>query len=136
MESAPKGFEMQRIIAAFVFCTIGVPVLVSALDNWNVSIAFPALLVTAFGTLFLGLPMYRYYRHRGWLRLHQFVLGGGSLGLVISLLVLFDGGRATIQAGAIFVPMGAIHGLVFWIVGVWNNPIFTQHATVEAASAA
>lgn len=81
-------------------------------------IALPVAAFTYATAVLLGIPAYVIFSRQGWCNAWQFVLGGAALGVAPMLLLSPFAGfaRQALAAGPIYIGIGAISGLFFWVV--------------------
>lgn len=134
----PPARPMARVVAAFVLVPLVVPLLLlAASDRDGVPAALAAWsTVYTYGlTLGFGLPLLFVFRRNGWWRWWQFALGGIFAGVAWSLTALSNGWSHWSTA-AFFsmycIPLGLVHGLLFWLVAVWRNTGLTRRDALDA----
>ncbi len=70
---------------------------------------------------FLGLPVLALLLWRGWRSWWQFGLGGAVIGAACVLPFAAGGPLLLLFLVPNFIAIGAVHGLAFWVLGVWRN---------------
>jgi hypothetical protein len=114
---------MPRVVLALLVCSLVYPV--ALLISEGQGAAGGALLValfTVFATVAFGVPLLAWYVRRGWFKLWQVALGGGVIGMVVSLpLGLASGARGALYFALAFAAIGVFHAVLFWLIGVWRN---------------
>ncbi len=113
---------MKRVIAGFAICSLAFPLLVLLPDHGYTGPAMFVAAFTFFGTLILGGPAFAHFRARGWFQWWRFLAGGAVAGAIVSIPFVVIGPVLYLVFVAIFSAIGAIHGVVFWLVAVWRNP--------------
>jgi len=124
---------------------------------WSPVIAIPA-------TLLIGVPMFLWFRRRGWLKQRHVLLGGALVGAIVTLLFAIlsltaspnwyyaNAGRFYVHSSsfleglayaALFVPFGVAMAWIFWAIafGAWmpNNSLertVNDHGFVKQRRAA
>ena len=137
--------EGLRLVAGFVFAP-AIGVLVLLLGLFIHSIAAPVgdenlafLAVFGMGAAYLaysvafilGLPIFIFFRIKGWLRPWQ-IAGGGLL--VGALIALIPG--TGISFGLMFCAVGLTTGAAFWLIAIFRNRALTPGSRTDAPIAA
>lgn len=126
---------MRRIVIAFLVAPAIVPAffgVYAALQGAGpdaLPIAAVAGLYAYLSTLIAGVPATYAYHRLGWIRWWQFALGGfvlGTLGFAAGLATL-------LHAAATYGSIGAVTAVVFWLVGVRDNPAFAPRRNDRTA---
>ena len=126
--------EGLRLVAGFMFApAIGVLVLLLALiinaivstgfeQNWGFLAPFGlmAAYMAYSATFIVGLPLFIFFRIRGWLRLWQITAGGFLIGGLVATLPYTH-----IVFGLMFCAVGATTGLAFWTIAIFRNRALT-----------
>jgi hypothetical protein len=111
---------MLRTGVAFVVVTVTLPLVAwvcggdEPLRNLAIVASFTA------SASAVGVPVYVWFRRRGWLSWWQAVLAGGVIGLACALPFAFRDPRFLVFAVPVFVNIGAIHGWLFWAIALWR----------------
>ena len=71
--------------------------------------------------LIAGLPIFLHLNSRRSLNFKSLLTAGAMVGGAISLPFSFLLGPFAIYMVALLAAIGAGHGLLFWVVGVWRN---------------
>jgi len=111
---------MVRIIAAFVVVAVTLP-LIAWFSGGDQS-ARNFAMVTGFTlpATAVGIPVFLWFRRRRWLRWWQSVAGGVGIGLLSALPFAFRDPGFLAFALPVFANIGAVHGLLFWLLAVWD----------------
>jgi len=93
-------------------------------------------------TIVFAIPLFLWFRHRNWLRLHHALLGGVVVGcatiLVFAIYAFLTSPNfyhwsegefsvhwryltEPLNYAVIFVPYGAVMGAIFWVVAYWKR---------------
>jgi hypothetical protein len=119
-----------RVIIAFAVAPAVIPLVVVAIGLVE-GVPVPeslllGLIYAAFrygAALVFGVPSFRVFSRRGWVRLWQYVVVGALIGLVMLLLIgvmvgelLF--GPLTVL---VFAAGGALSTIGFWMIAVWDG---------------
>lgn len=113
---------MWRVVLGFVICSIAYPLVVLSFPNPGA--AAGASLVAFFtvsGAVVVGVPLFMWFKKRGWLKWWHSLLGGAVAGVVVSLPFIASGWLGFLYFAAIFSGIGALHALVFWLIAVYRN---------------
>ena len=111
-----------RLVLGFLVCALAYPTFV--LFGRSPGAIGGAVWVATFtvgATVFVGVPLFAWFRGRGWLKSWQVVVGGAVAGAAASLPFLVTGWRGLLFFAAVFSAVGAAHALVFWLVAVFRN---------------
>ena len=93
------------------------------------SIGYPA-------TCILGLPLFIFFRIRGWLHLWQVVLGGLIVALSVGgVLSLPDAGMNP-NLWLLFIGDGLMTAVAFWLIAIFRNGALTPGSSTDAPTAA
>lgn len=76
---------------------------------------------TVLATLIFGFPLFLLFRKRGWLFCPHIVFASAGIGFVCAFPFALAGVNLYMQTSFAFALIGAIHGLLFWLLGVWRN---------------
>ena len=117
---------VQRIFFGFLVCALAYPC-IALLGGGTHAIggAFAVATITVPITLVVGIPLFLFLRSRGWLGLWKTVGAGAAAGIIASALFALTDWYAFLFVASYFVPVGAVHALVFWFVAVYRN-VFLQ----------
>jgi len=119
---------VQRIFFGFLVCALIYPC-IALLGGGAHAIggAFAVATITVPITLLAGVPLFLFLRNRGWLGLWKTVGAGAAAGILASTPFAFTDWYkftdwyAFIFVASYFVPVGAMHALIFWFVAVYRN---------------
>ncbi|MBL0291897.1 MAG: hypothetical protein IPQ15_14970 [Betaproteobacteria bacterium] len=117
--SCRRGF-MVRIVVAFVVVAVTLP-LIAWFSGGEQSVRNLAMVAGfTLPATAVGIPVFLWFRRRGWLRWWQSTAGGVGIGLLSALpFALRDPGFLAFAVPA-FANIGAAHGLLFWLLAVWD----------------
>jgi hypothetical protein len=85
--------------------------------------------VTVLATLIIGLPTFLFFRRRAWFSWWQLTLGGAAIGFCCAVPFLAGGLGMFMYIVPFFSIVGAVHGLLFWLLAIWNNTCLTRHSS-------
>ena len=125
---------MPRIIAAFLLSPailpLGFAVAVVVRNGFSEQLIIPAVMsvYTYLVSIALGVPALFLFRHRGWRRLWQFAVGGAVFGIVPVVLA-----RGSVYYIVPYGAIGMVSAAIFWLIGVYGNPWFTNPAATESS---
>lgn len=117
---------MRRIVLAFLVAPAVVPVFFAVYATLQgagpdaLPVAAVAALYAYLSTLIAGVPATYAYHRLGWTRWWQFALGG----FVLATLGFAAGLATLLHTAATYGSIGAVSAVVFWLVGVRDNPAF------------
>lgn len=137
--------DRLRLVLGFILAPL-LPVLAAALLGWLTPGRKPggaidlllflaewSLLFSVPATLFFALPLFLWFRRRGWLRLGHALAAGALVGLasagVVALYSLLSsdglslnwrGFKSGFSYAEAFVPSGLLMGGIFWMVAFWR----------------
>lgn len=111
---------MVRIVVAFVVVAVTLP-LIAWFSGGEQSVRNLAMVAGfTLPATAVGIPVFLWFRRRGWLRWWQAVAGGVGIGLLSALpFAVRDPGFLAFAVPA-FANIGAVHGLLFWLLAVWD----------------
>lgn len=144
---------MKRVVLAFLIAPATALLLAAVADGIgyvlgsSLKLSGLGLVLTAVyaypTAVILGIPTFLVFRHRGWFRWWQFVLGGMVIGCIPPLLVLvgifgMPFAEFLLSAdGAVFLGLGAAIGavsvLVFWLLAYPFNMSTNPALNTDAA---
>jgi hypothetical protein len=91
---------------------------------------FAVATATVPAVVLAGIPLFQLYRRRGWLTWWGCGLGGGLAGGLCAtpyaLVSLSLFARAVLP---LFLCLGFVHGLAFWVLAIWRNTGLTARST-------
>jgi hypothetical protein len=119
-----------RIVAGFLIAPILLPVVTVvvtlqadfSVGQFKAGFALACILaVFTYATaLIVGVPVFAWYRRRGWFEPWQFAVGGGLLGLLpMPVIALF--GPVPLFLGPVLSVIGLLSALLFWFLAVRGN---------------
>jgi len=124
---------MWRVVLGFVICSTTYPWVVLSFPNPGAAAgASLVALFTISGALVVGVPLFVWFKKRGWLKCWQSLLGGAVAGVVVSLPFLVSGWLGYLYYAGIFSGIGAFHALVFWVIAVYRNRALLSTARSSA----
>lgn len=82
-------------------------------------------------TVLMGVPLFIYFRYKGWLGWWRMALGGFGIGIFCSLIALPAGFDVFLFTCGVFGFVGILHALMFWVIGVWRNSDPALHPSCE-----
>lgn len=85
--------------------------------------------ITVSATFFIGLPAFLFFRRRAWFSWWQFMLGGAAIGFCCAIPFLAGSLGMFLYIVPFFSFVGAVHGLLFWLLAIWRNIGLTQHSS-------
>ena len=121
-ELGVRPHRMKRIWVAFIVCALAYPLVV--LFSGKVGAVGGAIVVATFTVIacLLGIPVFAWYRTKGWLRWWQFAFGGCVIGIAAALPFLASGSLLSYLAiAAVFGAIGACHAAAFWLLAIFKN---------------
>jgi hypothetical protein len=112
---------MHRIYLGFAASSLTLPVLLLPLGG--VGFALNVAAVSVLGNVLLGIPLFYFFREKGWLHWWQILIAAGIAGAACSLPL------SVIGLGAIWPYLaiaGCLSGMLFWFVAVHRNGCLTR----------
>jgi hypothetical protein len=112
---------MIRVFSAFIVVAFGLPLL--AFFGGGVDPVQSLLIIGMFTVpaTAIGAPVFQALRQRGQLTALNCALSSAALGLVCAAPFALTHARLVAFVVPAFSAIGALHGLVFWLIAVWRN---------------
>lgn len=127
---------MSRVVAGFVLVAMAYP-LVAFFNGGDFALGglFAVATVTVPAVLLAGIPLFQLFRSHGWLTWWGCGVGGALAGLFCAVpYALFSVPLFARAMLPIFVGLGLLHGLAFWVIAIWRNTGLTERSTGRPAS--
>lgn len=114
---------MLRVVVALILCATGYPLAI--LLSGTAGAPGGAAIVGTFtlgATVLVGVPLFAWFLRRAWLAAWHAVVAGAFAGAVFAVPWALEGNFiAARRFGMLFLAVGALHGLVFWLLAVYRN---------------
>ena len=113
---------MIRIAFAFVGIALLYPaVAFSTGGKYDVGGFAAVASFTVPATLIFGFPIFLLFRKRGWLCCPHIVSASAGIGFICAIPFALASVNLFMLTSIAFTIIGAIHGFLFWLLGVWRN---------------
>jgi ABC-type Co2+ transport system permease subunit len=113
---------MTRLIAAFAAVASLLPLVAFFADGGYTTQSMGIIASFTVPATLLGLPLYALLRRRGHLDALHCALGGAALGLAATVPYALSDALLIAFLIPTFATIGAVHGVLFWVLGLWRNP--------------
>ena len=120
---------MPRFYAALLVVALAYPlgILVFASKQAVAGAAITGTFTVGASLLF-ALPLGRWFIRKGWLKVWQAVLAGVFVGAVVAMVFALDPlARPPLELFLRLSPIGALHGLAFWLLAIFKNAALVKH---------
>jgi len=126
---------MRRVVLAFTCVALAFPLIVFvAGGNHADGGALTVAGVTTSATLVCGVPAYCLFLRCGWVSWWQFAFGGALIGLLCSIPFAVGGSALVAALAPTFLALGALHGVLFWVLTIWRNAGLMRRSTGRAGA--
>jgi hypothetical protein len=109
---------MIRIIAALTVTALLLP-----LGDFPHSGYISTAIFTIPATVIVGFPTYLYLHKRGRVYWWHCAGGGAFIGAIFAAPFVLGGAELLLGFAGAFAIIGMAHGILFWFLGVFRNPI-------------
>jgi hypothetical protein len=122
---------MFRVISAFVLVALSLPLI--AFFGGGVDPVQSMLIIGTFTipATAIGVPIFQTLRRRGQLTALNCMLSSTALGFACATPFALTHARLLAFVVPFFSAIGALHGLVFWLLAVWRNRNLTRAPPVS-----
>jgi hypothetical protein len=127
---------MSRLVAAFAAVASLLPLVAFLADGGYSTVNMGIIASFTVPATLLGLPLFALLRRRGQLDALHCALGGTALGLASTLPYALSDLLLIAFLIPTFATIGAVHGVLFWVFGVWRNTRLNRMATMSVAHGA